>query len=312
MVPSTSVKIAAVLVATLLCAACGPSHPAPGEKKSERYLYEDTRRLVRLVEEAATEIEQHGTAAFAEFEKPDSSWKRAPTYLFVYDINGTCVWHGLNKELVGRNLISLRDAMGKPVISMITQIGKRPNPRASGWVFYMWEEGTELVPTWKTSYIRKAIAPDGKVYLVGSGSSTIKTEKIFLQDAVNAAAGLVERRGPEVAFEELKDPSSRFQFRGSYVFVLDETGHSLIDPAYPTHAGRDMTNFRDAVGRRVIAEVMSTLKTSDNAWTQFLWPRPGEIVPSRKLMYVRKVKVGSATYLVGSDCYLATPVWMRP
>jgi len=32
-----------------------------------RYLYEDTKRLVKLVEDAATLVERTGTAAFAEF-----------------------------------------------------------------------------------------------------------------------------------------------------------------------------------------------------------------------------------------------------
>ncbi len=305
-----ALSVAAALLA-VVCGACGPSRPTP-PKKSDAYLYEDTRRLVDLVETAATDIEQHGTAAFTDFDRPGSFWRKAPTYLFVYDIDGTCLYHGLNKELVGRNLLSLRDAMGKPVIGMITQIGTRPKRDAAAWVFYMWEEGTDLAPTWKSSYVRKAIAPDGKVYLVGSGSSTIKTEKVFLRNAVNTAALLVERRGAAVAFQELRDPSSRFQFRGSYVFVLDGSGHSLIDPAYPTEAGRDMTNFRDAVGRPIISEVVKALKKSDRTWIQYLWPQPGEIVLSRKMMYVRKVEVGGQTYLVGSDCFFATPVWMRP
>jgi signal transduction histidine kinase len=160
--------------------------------------------------------------------------------------------------------------------------------------------------------VRKAVAPDGKVYLVGSGSSTIKGEKVFLRDAVNAAAHLLEQRGRVAAFHELKDPGSRFQFLGSYIFVLDQRGRFLIDPAYPTLEGRDMSNFRDAIGRPVVQELREQLKTTDSAWIQFLWPRPGETILSRKMMYVRKVDAGGETLLVGSDFFVATPIWMRP
>jgi hypothetical protein len=73
-----------------------------------------------------------------------------------------------------------------------------------------------------------------------------------------------------------------------------------------------MSNFRDAVGRPVVREVIEQLKTSDSAWIQFLWPRPGETVLSRKMMYVRKVHAGSEPLLVGSDFFVATPIWMRP
>jgi signal transduction histidine kinase len=289
---------------------CSASHPVPA-RKTDPYLYEDTRRLVSFVESAATLIEQRGTAAFAEFDAPQSKWRTAPTYLFVYDAGGTCVWHGLNRELVGRNLLSLRDALGKPVVEMVTAVGRRPERDAADWIFYFWEERVEFSPSWKSSYVRKAVAPDGKVYLVGSGSSTIKVEKVFLQGAVDAAAVLLEQRGREAAFLELKEPSSRFQFLGSYIFVLDDHGKFLIDPAYPTISGRDMSGFRDAIGRPVVQELLVQLRTADHAWIQFLWPRPGEMVLSRKLMYVRKVTVGGETLLVGSDFFVATPVWMR-
>jgi signal transduction histidine kinase len=275
-------------------------------------LYEDTRHLVRFVEDAAQLLEARGTAAFSEFDRPDSRWRTSSTYLFVYDANGTCVWHGLNRELVGRNLLSLRDALGKPVVEMVTAVGRRPERDAADWIFYLWEERVEFVPSWKSSYVRKAVAPDGKVYLVGSGSSTIKTEKEFLRETVDAAAQLVERRGRAAAFQELKDPGSRFQFLGSYVFVLDARGRFLIDPAYPTIEGRDMSNFRDAIGRPVVRELLGQLRTTDRAWIQFLWPRQGETVLSRKMMYVRKVHANGEELLVGSDFFVATPIWMKP
>jgi signal transduction histidine kinase len=294
----------------LTATGCSPARTTAPDR-ADAYLYEDTRRLVHFVEDAATLIEQHGTNAFAEFDKPDSRWKTSPTYLFVYDDTGTCVWHGLNRELVGRNLLSLRDALGKPVVEMVTAVGKRPERDAADWIFYLWEERVEFVPSWKSSYIRKAVAPDGKVYLVGSGSSTIKVEKVFLQDAVDAAASLLEQRGREAAFRELKEPGSRFQFLGSYIFVLDRQGRFLIDPAYPTIEGRDMSGFRDAIGRPVVRELMEQLKKTDRAWVQFLWPRQGETVLSRKMMYVRKVNAGGEELLVGSDFFVATPIWMR-
>ena len=296
----------------LACIGCRPSTPAAPPDRTDHYLYEDTRRLVSFVEAAAGLIEQKGRGAFREFDIANSVWRTSPTYLFVYDAGGTCVWHGLNRELIGRNLLSFRDALGKPVIGMITDIARQPERDAHGWVFYLWEERTEFAPNWKGSYIRKAVAPDGTTYLVGTGSSTIKTEKIFLESAVDDAARLLEKEGRAAAFHALRDPSSRFRFMDNYIFVLDARGRSLVDPAYPTLAGRDMSTFRDAVGRSVIQEVLAALVKQDEVWVQFLWPRKGESVLSRKLMYVRKVNAGGETLLVGSDFFISTPIWMRP
>ena len=302
--------LALPVLAGLLAIGCGVPAPSP-PRKTDAYLYEDTRRLVEFVESAASLMEQRGTAAFQEFDVAGSRWRTFTSYLFIYDAGGTCVWHGLNPGLVGRNLLSFRDALGKPVVEFLVEVGRRPERDASDWIFYLFEEQTEFLPQWKGSYVRKAVAPDGKVYLVGSGSSRIKMEKVFVRDHVDAAARLLRERGRDAAFRALKEPGSRFNFLGTFVFVLDARGRSLVDPAYPTIEGRDMMGFRDAIGRPVVQELLQKLKRADAAWLQFLWPKPGEMLPARKLMYVRKVDVGGETLLVGSDFYLATPIWMR-
>ena len=299
-----------VVLFCLLSAGC--SRSGSSAAPADPNLYEDTRQLVDFVEDAATLIEQKGPdAAFREFDKPESHWRTSPTYLFVYDIDGKAVWHGMNPDLVGRDLISLRDPLGKPVIQSIVDVGRRPEPNASDWIFYMWEERPDFHPEWKSSYIRKAVAPDGKIYLVGSGSSRIKVEKVFAEREVDAAASLIQQKGTEATFSELMDPGSRFNYLGTFVFVLDDKGRALVDPSYPTLQGRDMLAFRDAVGRPVVQELLQKLQSSDSAWVQFLWPKPGERLPSRKLIYARKVQVGGQTLVVGSDFFLATPIWMK-
>ena len=40
-------------------------------------------------------------------------------------------------------------------------------------------------------------------------------------------------------------------------------------------------------------------------------PSQAAPTPSRKLIYVRKVKVGEEVFIVGSDFFLATPIWLR-
>ncbi len=286
------------------------AHAANAEK-TRPYLYEDTKYLVELVEDAASLMEKKGQAAFREFAIKGSRWLNRKYYLFIYDVSGKCVFHPVNPELVGKNLMDLRDMNGEPVIRFITDIGRRPQRDASGWVFYLWEEGTQFLPRWKSAYIRKVVAPDGLVYMVGSGSYNMKIEKSFVRERVDLAVELIRSKGKSAAFEELKSPGSQFHFLDNYVFVMGMDGRALVDPAYPTLAGRDLSNFRDHIGRYVVKEMIRKLQKSDEAWVQYLWPRPGSSLPSRKLAYVRKTKVGNETLIVGSDFFLATPIWMR-
>ena len=275
------------------------------------YLYADTRQLVDLVEEAAGLMEQQGEKVFETLKQKDSRWLNKHHYFFVYDIKGKCIFHPVEPHLVGRNLMNLRDMNGKLLIREITQIGEKPGRSESGWVFYLWEEGMQISPMWKSSYIRKVIGPDGKIYLIGCGSYDIKIEKEFVRERVGMAADLIAARGSDVAFREFRNPASPFYFLDTYIFVLGMNGKALVDPAYPTFEGRDLSRFKDVVGHEVVQEMLQKLAHAGEAWVQYLWPRPGDTVPSRKLAYVRKVRVGQEELIVGADFFLATPIWMK-
>ena len=281
------------------------------EDKPPAYLYEDTRRLVAQVDEAAALVEREGVRAFEEFNTKGSKWFVDQYYIFVYAIDGTCLFHPIQPELIGKNLIDLRDMDGKPVVQFVTAIGRKPERNASGWIFYLWPDKVQLTPLWKSAYIRKVIGPGNKTYLVGSGVYNIKTERWFVEERVRMAVDLLQTKGKDIAFQEFRNRASPFVFLDTYIFVLDMQGRTIVDPAYPTLKGRDLSGFHDAVGIPAVQEMLRKLQRGDEAWVQYLWPRPGASLPSRKLMYVRKVKIGEETLIVGSDFFLATPIWMK-
>jgi len=286
---------------------------SPGDCKDQlaKYTYKDTQDLVSLVEDAASLIETKGDEAFKEFAQRDSKWLNADYYLFAYTLDGTTVFHPLRPELVGQNVMDLKDMNGKQIIRQITNIGRRPASDASGWVFYLWEDQTQLTPTWKAAYIRKVVTPDLKTYVVGSGSYSIKIEKAFVEERVNRAARFLQSAGKAEAFKRFHSRASSFYFLDSYIFVLNEQGETLVDPAFPNRSGRSVVEFQDAVGFFAFKSALKKLENADDAWVQYLWPKPGSSTPSRKLIYVRKVKIGDEVFIVGSDFFLATPIWLR-
>jgi signal transduction histidine kinase len=118
------------------------SAPGSAPDKLSSYAYEDTRRLVALVEEAAALMEQKGEGAFREFGRKGSKWFTDPYYLFIYQLDGTCVFHPVQPEWVGKNMSELRDMNGKPMVRLVTGIGEGAQKDASGWVFYLWPDKT--------------------------------------------------------------------------------------------------------------------------------------------------------------------------
>lgn len=294
----------------MVCGICCPAF-AVSDAKLAPYVYDDTKQLVTLVEDAATLMEQKGEVAFKDFGVKNSKWFNDKYYLFVYDLDGNCIFHAEQPGLVGKNLISFKDAAERPIVELITAVGRKPDTDASGWVFYLWEIPNHYTPYWKTSYVRKVIMPDGKIYVVGSGFFKMKVEKAFIQERVDMAADLILSVGKEAAFNEIRNPYSTFQILDSSVAVLDEHGNVIVDPSFPIVAQKNIADFHDITGRVVFDEVAKTLQYTDRGWHAFLWSQYENNMPVRMLLYVRKVKVGNEEFFLYGDFYPAKPIWMK-
>ena len=87
------------------------------ERKSlDQYEFDETKKLVAFVEDASDLVKIKGIAAFDDFARKNSPWLSGNRYLFAYDLDGTCIFHPVSPELIGRNIIKMKDLNGKPVI----------------------------------------------------------------------------------------------------------------------------------------------------------------------------------------------------
>lgn len=53
----------------------------------------------------------------------------------------------------------------------------------------------------------------------------------------------------------------------------------------------------------MVREMIEMLKTRESGWIDYMWPKPGETKPSKKWSYIKKVKMGKETLLVGAGIY---------
>ena len=120
---------------------------------------------VALVKKAAAYLRENGKEkAFAEFNKPDGPFVDRDLYIFAYSASGdgTNLAHGANPKLIGKNLLDLRDADGKPIVKNFIEVAN--SKAGSGWVDYKWANPLTKAVESKTSYVEKV----GDVIL-GSG-----------------------------------------------------------------------------------------------------------------------------------------------
>ena len=113
-----------------------------------------------MAEKAAAFFVANGKdKAFEAFNTGSDGFKDRDLYVFAYDDTGTCVAHGANKGLIGKNLIEFKDVDGKPLIREIVSV------KDTGWVEFKWKNPSTNEIQKKTSFI---VRNGGLVFGVGA------------------------------------------------------------------------------------------------------------------------------------------------
>jgi len=116
-----------------------------------------------LVKKAIAFIKANGKdRAFAEFTNKNGQFVDRDLYIFVYDMSGTCLAHGQNPRMVGKDLSDLTDPSGKAFVKERIELAKA---KGKGWQNYLFSEPTTKKIEHKTAYIEKY-----EDVIVGSGA----------------------------------------------------------------------------------------------------------------------------------------------
>lgn len=257
-------------------------------------------RLIQLVREGAKILEKRGDGAYPEFRKKGSKWFRDDTYFFVWNMNGTRMFHAADPSLEGRDGRIAKDIHGRPYGKMFLEVAK--SSVGEGWVHYMYPEPQSIFPAWKSAFLKRVTFPDGKQHLIASAIYNMQLDEVLVTDLVDRAATLIERQG-KAAFGKLRDRTGPFVFMDTYVFVDAPDGTELVNAGQPSLEGKNLMDMKDINGKTVTREYISEAMKNGRAWTNYYWYKPGDNTPARKRTYVRKVQAGQDTYIVGSGIY---------
>ncbi|MGZ3807459.1 MAG: cache domain-containing protein, partial [Bacteriovorax sp.] len=270
---------------------------------AQTYEFKETRHLVALVNDAAKLVQTKGESSFDAFREPDSKWRKKDEYIFVLDPEGNMLVHP-DSTLAGKNTMDLKDFKGRPIVRGLIEAATAIPDKPEGWYHYEWPVPNEILPRWKSSYVRLVKTPTGKNYIVGSGMYNDRMEKSFVIDMMKDAANLIEQKGKD-AFPLFRDKTGRFMAKDAYIFVMDPNGVELVNPAHPNLEGRNLLDVKDVRNKPLVREMLKVAETRGSGWVNYMWPKPGDSVPTQKSTYAMKVKVGDQWYLVGCGVYLS-------
>ncbi len=98
-----------LLLSAVLCGAA-----APACAKDEKATPEQAMAMVRKA--AALIRKEGGDKAYPAITNPQGEFVQHDLYITVWGLDGTVRAHGLNRNMVGKNLIDLKDIDGKPFV----------------------------------------------------------------------------------------------------------------------------------------------------------------------------------------------------
>jgi len=251
--------------------------------------------VVDVVTDAVAQIEKNGETAFPLFNDPKGPFLAKDAYIFVIDRNGVDLVNPGFPNLEGRNILEVKDTHGK---QLIREMLKLVQTTGSGWVDYMWPKPGESISTQKSAYVSKAKIGDQWV-LVGCG--------VYLADAPKAVAVGKKMTAPELmtlvregaavfgkqgekAYPEFRKKGSKWFRDDTYFVVWSMDGTRVFHAADPTIEGKNASDVKDVLGRpygKLFLEAAGS--PSGEGWIHYMYPEPGDIFPTWKSTFVKRV-----------------------
>lgn len=267
---------------------------------TSQYDYKETKDLVSFVDGAVELIEEYGEEAFPQFRINGGEWYHDDMYIFVWGLDGMRYVYPPDISGEGKNMLDLKDINGKPIGKLFVEAVSGETDQ--GWVHYEWPKPSSDVPVWKSTFLKKAIAPSGKAFLVGSGLYEMPVDKVFVIYNVDQAVELLSQNGND-AFNELRAISGPYRFMNCYIFIKDLKGNELFNAAFPELEGTDIMELKDADGQLFVKKELEILKNRDQCWNEYMWSKPGQEEPSLKRVFVKKALVDGEIIVVGCGYY---------
>lgn len=120
-----------------------------------------------------------------------------------------------------------------------------------------------------------------------AGESATKDEVIA---KVQEAISMAQKSGMDEILKEINNKEGKFVWKDSYVFALEaDTAKVIAHPVSPNLIGKNLLHVKDKNGVMLFAEFAKIgTSATGKGWVDYVWPKPGEKLPSPKHSYIEK------------------------
>lgn len=119
------------------------------------------------------------------------------------------------------------------------------------------------------------------------------------QQIVEKAASYAQANGKEKLISEVGKKDGPFHKGELYVFVFDQSGTLLANPAAPDLVGKNDVDKPDADGKLFRKDILAVANDKGSGWVDYKWKNPASGKVEAKTSYVKKqgdVIIGAGVY----------------
>jgi len=146
----------------------------------------------------------------------------------------------------------------------------------------------------------EALSAEGEA--AAAASASVKATPQMIIDKVNKACEILSKEG-RAAFIKFKGVDSEFIFAGTYIWIHDMKGVMQMHPIKHKMEGKELIGLKDNTGKRFFVEMTNIAKEKGSGWVDYMWPKPGEKNPSKKVSYIKKCVVDGEDLILGCGVY---------
>ncbi|MDD1723737.1 MAG: cache domain-containing protein [Methanospirillum sp.] len=268
---------------------------------SSSALREELADISAFVKTGLTFAKNHSKEeTLARLNDPEGEFVQGERYLFAYDMNGTTLALPYEKELIGKNRMSLVDSNGVAFIELLSRVADY----GGGYLYYVYPNPAEnFTPQVKIAYVE----PAGEDWFIGSGLYIPGIDAVLDKEAlsglmarVDTAAAFSSEQGKEKALAAFNDRNGTWSKDTAYIFAYGMNGTTLAMPYQPESIGENRWNYTDTFGSP-IARLEIDRGKAGGGFVYVVYYNPGTGRNELKICYI--LPAGD-DWVVGSGDYI--------
>lgn len=236
-----------------------------------------------LVTRAVAQIKKNGIAKSCKVFMDDPGWRSGELYVFVFDSEGVCYCHGVQKDILWQNFADKDD-----FIAAMLDTGK-----VGGFVNYKWNNG------YSRAYV-KTVTVGKKTYIIGSG--LFPTSAIYtVKELIDTAVAYLKKESFEDLKERINNPTGLLVRGNIHLAVYAYDGTCVADGEELAFINQNLIDSKTADGKFIIRDIIEIAKTKSEGWYSFTGLNGNE--PAR--MYVKRIidKATNKPYVLACGYY---------